>query len=308
MKKSIFSIITICALCVLVLTSCQKEENLQNAHSQVSMGKSQYPEAIAAEDLPSPATAPYIEPASFTNDHGTEQTGWLDGQEIRFRSANDSLAIISGDILVHKSAIKTDKNAIETRAATYQYGRSWTNKIVYYQIDAQFPSVLRNSFLTACNEWNRLTGIRFVQRTSTAQVNYIYVFKGNGDYSMLGMIGGKQNLSLNDTNQGVAIHELGHALGMVHEHQRSDRDVALLVNPAADPSNVINRFQSYNYGAFDWSSIMLYRSKPLGNGTYDMVRRSDRRAFPNTIESARAVGRYALPSVSDVNLMRSIYR
>ncbi len=306
MKKVFLFFLAVSTL--LITQSCQKDNAIQNFNNETTPSKSPYPEAIAAEDLPSPATAPYIETESVKMPQGIEKMGWLNGQKIRFYDADDNTAIIDGDIAIPKSIIQSDKNEIETRGAYFSSSRPWANKIVYYQFAPQFSAVLRNSFTKACNEWNRLTGIRFVQRSSTAQTNYIYVFAGNGNYSNLGMLGGKQQLSLNDANVGVAIHELGHALGMIHEHQRNDRDNVIIINTVADYSSILQKFSASHYTAFDWSSIMMYGSKPLGNGTFDMVGRSDRRAFTNTIESAKAVGRYALPSTSDVNLIRAIYR
>ena len=43
---------------------------------------------------------------------------------------------------------------------------------------------------------------------------------------MVGMKGGPQVVSMSDTcfSKGQAMHEIGHALGMWHEHSRPDRD------------------------------------------------------------------------------------
>ena len=54
----------------------------------------------------------------------------------------------------------------------------------------------------------------------TSQANYIYITSDSGCYSAVGMIGGRQELSLDtdDNNYcietGTAMHEFMHALGM----------------------------------------------------------------------------------------------
>ena len=56
---------------------------------------------------------------------------------------------------------------------------------------------------------------------------------GNGCFSSIGRKGGPQDLSL-QRNQCVdvetAIHELMHALGFEHEHNRPDRDNFIRIN------------------------------------------------------------------------------
>ena len=51
-------------------------------------------------------------------------------------------------------------------------------------------------------------------------------------FSATGKSGGKQPLSLGNgcTTKGVVIHELLHALGMMHEHCRADRDQFIKIN------------------------------------------------------------------------------
>ena len=66
----------------------------------------------------------------------------------------------------------------------------------------------------------------------TTQPNYIHIRSLYGCYSNVGMIGGKQELSLRAggcTFMGTAAHELIHALGFYHEQSRADRDNYLRV-------------------------------------------------------------------------------
>ena len=59
-----------------------------------------------------------------------------------------------------------------------------------------------------------------------------------------------------------AIHELGHILGMMHEHNRPDRDDYLLINKENIIDKFDKQFNKTTWGfvvkPFDWESVMLY--------------------------------------------------
>jgi Astacin (Peptidase family M12A) len=60
----------------------------------------------------------------------------------------------------------------------------------------------------------RRTCVIFVYRSS--ETDYVEVINGNGCYSMLGRIGGRQEISLQRNGcvyKGTTIHEFIHALG-----------------------------------------------------------------------------------------------
>lgn len=56
--------------------------------------------------------------------------------------------------------------------------------------------------------------------------DYILVIQGKGCYSHVGLIGGKQDVSLPSAcnRLGIFVHELIHAIGFNHEQSRTDRD------------------------------------------------------------------------------------
>ena len=77
--------------------------------------------------------------------------------------------------------------------------------------------------------------IQFVPRTTEA--DFVKIVNSNGGcFSAIGRIKGSQDLSL-QRNRCVtvetAIHELMHALGFEHEHNRPDRDDFILLNKDA---------------------------------------------------------------------------
>ena len=68
--------------------------------------------------------------------------------------------------------------------------------------------------------------LKFVQANPREHRDYIYMMQSRGCHSYVGRIQGAQPLYLDIPCQrvGVAMHEIFHALGFHHEHQRVDRD------------------------------------------------------------------------------------
>lgn len=68
-----------------------------------------------------------------------------------------------------------------------------------------------------------MAAVSFVERSNEA--NYILVMNDEDENSsFVGMLGGVQALKISNWTRRLILHEIGHALGLSHEHQRSDRD------------------------------------------------------------------------------------
>lgn len=85
---------------------------------------------------------------------------------------------------------------------------------------------------------------------------------------------GPQVLAMNNSCNfiGVAIHHLGHVLGLYHQHQRRDRDEFLQMNPQFFPQGITDPalypIYSQAFGIYDEESVMHFSSWPeLGQKT-----------------------------------------
>ena len=134
-----------------------------------------------------------------------------------------------------------------------------------YTIEAGTPVL--TSVISYVN--SALSGvIQFVPQTS--QTNYVTFNFDPTDLSGYceaseGMAGGQQFISgsINCSFAGIC-HEMGHAIGLLHEHQRPDRNSYVVLNPAnADKPYLLGDFDFFAddfqvIGLYDYASVMHY--------------------------------------------------
>uniref|UniRef100_A0A914W6P3 Metalloendopeptidase n=1 Tax=Plectus sambesii TaxID=2011161 RepID=A0A914W6P3_9BILA len=119
------------------------------------------------------------------------------------------------------------------------------------------------SVLGAIKTWQDNTCITF---QNSASGNYINFFRGSGCYSSIGMVGGRQAVSIGYgcESVGIAAHEIGHALGFWHEHTRYHRDshvqiVETNIQGSLDNFEKRSRSEMVTYGIpYDFGSVMHY--------------------------------------------------
>ncbi|KAG5318105.1 ASTA protein, partial [Pseudoatta argentina] len=112
----------------------------------------------------------------------------------------------------------------------------WENRTVPYVISALYDMVDYMKIYKAITYINYMTCIKFVPWDTKAK-DFLLIWPiiyPKGCWSFVGKFGGAQILSLEPPdekgpncleNEGRAIHELMHALGIFHEHSRTDRDM-----------------------------------------------------------------------------------
>ncbi|KAF8792951.1 Astacin-like metalloprotease toxin 1 [Argiope bruennichi] len=137
--------------------------------------------------------------------------------------------------------------------------------VVPYVIDQDLDD-LRDTIDEAMEQYHKDTCIRFVPRTN--QKNYLRIRKQRGCWSYVGkqQQPGPQTVSLGEGCEpiGTVVHELGHAIGLFHEHQRSDRNTYIRVfekNIEDGYEGQFNRTLPKDeaiYTRYDITSIMHY--------------------------------------------------
>lgn len=126
--------------------------------------------------------------------------------------------------------------------------------------------VMRSKFLETC--------VRFVHYDPSVpgqEMGRVTIFPGQGCYANVGRMGGEQAISLAQPHcmyDGIITHELMHAMGFWHEHQRPDRDEHMKIYQHNIDPAMMAQFAKASYPGeisklFKWDNdgIMLYGSR-----------------------------------------------
>lgn len=191
----------------------------------------------------------------------------------------DGTAVIDGDIVITvdengraRIAKEMDRLWNERGLLGKSTGLSgtsfrWQNNTVPYLIQIG-EAHRRLQIEAAMDHIESRTAVRFIPRTNqTDYVAFINFLNPGVCRSSVGRQGGRQEIYLHSTcSTGTVIHEIGHALGLWHEQQRTDRDNYVIVNwdniqrvPFDARSNFETR-SGFRNGPFDFGSIMNYGS------------------------------------------------
>ena len=198
---------------------------------------------------------------------------------------------------------------------------TWPNGVVPYEIDATLlnrnPTIVDSVLQTiseALSEWNQRTTLHFVPRTFESDcVRFVDHPEGSCQSPVGYLADGAQDVSCDlDGNKeedtkwiaGNIMHELGHAVGLYHEHQRPDRDNYVIVRDVSDDTNCGKKStkDATAIGAYDFDSIMHYASSSCSSITAV-------RSLPATGwrgEPGNMGNRDKLSS-GDVNTIRTLY-
>lgn len=147
---------------------------------------------------------------------------------------------------------------------------------VYFAVD--IPTANQDKFFAACREWEAVANVRFYRQTTENDRDCVRIVNNNvsnnvsnTSTSTVGKPTGAQpeiRVGANHWNlRYILCHEIGHTLGLIHEHQRSDQSTFIQVeyrNVQApqpgepDPQQFFQPLGSENKGPYDFDSVIHY--------------------------------------------------
>jgi hypothetical protein len=188
----------------------------------------------------------------------------------------NGVALLSGDIDLGDSADIERFQFTHAYTAIRDENYRWPNGIVPYEFGRGFSETERRAIIDAMNHIINKTNVLFVLRTS--EDNFIRFAKVTEQ--QLGFRGGTSPIGFNNLGEHrirfsvvdmpLAVHEILHSLGALHEHTRNDRSRFVEINMDNVIPTARHNFDTFpptqvsTPTAYDFNSIMHYHPTAFG--------------------------------------------
>ncbi|CAL8075777.1 unnamed protein product [Orchesella dallaii] len=181
------------------------------------------------------------------------------------------------------------------RSGVYEEEKRWKGWFCLY-IDPSYNEDERKLINYAHNRlWQVLKpclNFCIFKPNATPTGDYVHVYKGDGCFSNIGRWGGKQNMSLESPGcmrMRTIVHEMIHALGFWHEHNRPDRDDFVRIYWKNIKEGRAHNFEKYEDTLtfdvpYDVQSIMHYGSYDFNSNKQPTIVEKDRSLIIKTDE------------------------
>ena len=241
------------------------------------------------------------------------RSGWWQGLPVAYAEIN-GWAVTQGDIILGTAEQLAASQPIGPGAHPDGFSIGYVTQLwplvggvhqIPYTIETGTPILA--SVISYVN--TTLSGvIQFVPQTN--QANYVTFNFDPTDLSGYceaseGMVGGQQFIggSINCSFAGTC-HEMGHAIGLLHEHQRPDRNSYVVLTPAnADKPFLLGDFDFFVddfqvIGLYDYASVMEYPAFSFTKNNLPVLE-----STPAGIPLSNSVGY----SAGDVDAIKRLY-
>lgn len=198
--------------------------------------------------------------------------------------------IVEGDIILTppkpkgflKSVMRVLGNVI---ISDDEHDYLWPDGVITYTAQGDVKTLVK----LAIKHWEALTPLRFVHLSDQYNEDYVSFIASDRNASQVGRQGKKQIVKLAKPETilkpGWAIHEIGHVIGLYHEHCRHDRDDHVVVDYGSlrDPS-LKDQFEpiidtAYATGDYDFDSQMHYPGNAFAKRGQETIIRKDGRSL-----------------------------
>ena len=233
------------------------------------------------------------------------RTGHFRGVDLEYEVRN-GLAVFEGDMVLGRADEMEAPRGVKkgTREAIAITGQAyrWPGGRIPYVISSTLPDSQR--VLSAIQHWNATMAgvITLVPRTSeSVWVNFI---RSGACSSNVGMYTTGNYVFVADScTAGSVIHEIGHIVGLYHEHTREDRDSYVQILYGNILSSALVNFSQQiltgdDIGTYDFNSVMHYPAYAFSVNGLPTIQ---------TIPAGIPIGQRNGLSTGDIAAVRKLY-